>query len=276
MKRVGIKVLLLGIVLMIVGIVWYSYLELKENQVLVAGMQFDTKSFGLELKESRQIGYAFLPDNATGRIRWESSDNNIIEVNEITGYVTARKIGNATIKAYDENNNILEQCIVYGLKNEIDLKGIEVEENIDLSNGSSYLLTVNPVPNNAVLDGFVYTSSDESIVRVNNQGMITSVGVGSAYVTVTDRKGVISDKVLVNVSQDGKYTTESNTDYTINVDKIEVKKENVEIKVNEIHQIEANVIPKNATNKELTYTSVDESIVEVLENLFLIIKLIYY
>lgn len=266
MKNKYMKYILLLIVLIIIVLFVYTYLSYKSKNVSITSIQFDTKSFGLKVNKSRQIEYIYLPEEGNGPIRFKSSNENIIEVNSITGYVTAKKVGNATIYVLDENNNVLQQCVVYGLKNEVEVIEIGVEKEIKIANGKSYIITMSPTPSNAVIPKLKYTSSDENIVKIVGNGKIRAVGVGSAYVEITSKDLKIEERVLVVVNQSEEYTIKENTDYTVDVEKIEVKEEKVVIKENEVYQIEAEVIPSNATNKELSYKSTDDRIVEILED----------
>ena len=266
MKERYINFILFVIVLIVIILFGYTYLSYKNQDVSIASVQIDAKSFGLKVNESRQIEYMYLPEKASGEIRFRSSNEEVIEVNSITGYVTAKRVGSAIIEIIDANEEVLQFFEVYGLKQKVEIIEVGVEEEIKIANGKSYLMTKKPIPSNAVLPELKYVSSDENIVKVENNGKITGVGVGNAYIEIRSKDGKLEEKVLVSVGQSEEYTQEENTDYTIDVEKIELEKETIKIKEGEIYQIEAKVKPENATNKELSYTSLDNKIVEILEN----------
>jgi len=265
MKKNTIKIIMFLLLIIIFLLIGYSYFKYQNTDSLLSSIQLDYKSFGLKLKESRQIEYSYLSDYK-GKITWVSSDSSVIDVNSVTGYVTALREGKSVIQALDSNNNVIEECVVYGIKNNINLENIEVIDNIKLANGSSYMLTINPIPSNAIIEKFNYESSDLDIVLVDSNGRIKAVGVGTAYVTITSLDGRIKKNVLLEVTQSGEYTNKDNLDFVIDVSSIKVNKENVNLKINDIYQIDATVLPKNATNQELSYKSTNEDVVLVLEN----------
>ena len=267
MKKNILKIAMLIVIVLLLFVMCFSYLYIRGHKKLATSMQLDMQSFGLELKKSRQIEYSILPVDATNKkITWISSDDTIIDVNNITGYVTALKEGHAIIQAVDENNKVLGECTVYGVKNDISLTSIDVDEKINLTNGHSYLLTINPIPSNATKINLKYESTDINVAEVDSLGRIIAKRPGSCYITVYNDNLTIEKQILINIEQSSEYTNKDNTDYAVDVDNIIIKDENITIKVNDIYQINAIVEPNNATNKTLIYKSLNENIIQVLEN----------
>jgi uncharacterized protein YjdB len=62
--------------------------------------------------------------------------------------------------------------------------------------GDAYQLTVNYNPTNTTDDKtVVWSSSDESVVTVSENGEITAVGVGTATITATTSSGYVANNM---------------------------------------------------------------------------------
>lgn len=119
-------------------------------------------------------------------------------------------------------------------KDEITL-GIGYSENLNVSGASSNSVT--------------WTSTNEGIITVNN-GLVTAKSVGTAYISVTD--GVGSDTCKINVINN-----------FVPVSNISLSKNGDTIKVGETKKIGASIIPNNATNKTISYSSLNTNIAKV-------------
>lgn len=119
-------------------------------------------------------------------------------------------------------------------KDEITL-GIGYSENLNVSGASSNSVT--------------WTSTNEGIITVNN-GLVTAKSVGTAYISVTD--GVGSDTCKINVINN-----------FVPVSNISLSKNEDTIKVGETKKIGASILPNNATNKTISYSSMNTAIAKV-------------
>lgn len=73
--------------------------------------------------------------------------------------------------------------------------------------GTTVQLRVRVSPANLAERGVVWVSSDESVITVSSNGLVTAVGPGTATVTATARKGGVSDAITVVVLDKAKPTT---------------------------------------------------------------------
>ena len=107
-------------------------------------------------------------------------------------------------------------------------------------------------PTNASVKTLAYSSAKTGIVTVTNAGVVKAVGVGKAYVKVkaTDGSGVYS-RCLVTVEQ---LATE-----------ISVTAPSQSLEVGRAMQLKVAIVPDNATNKTVTYTSSNETVATVNE-----------
>ena len=137
----------------------------------------------------------------------------------------------------------------------IDTENIEnIEDGVlTLEPGEETKIEIKVTPDNATDKGVTFESSDESVVIIDKNGNIEAVGEGEAIITVTSKDDPTkTDSVVVQVKNP-----------VVPVEKVVVEKDEFVLDITEKDKIEASVIPDDATNKELTYTSDDESIVKV-------------
>ena len=187
----------------------------------------------------------------------ESSDDSILHVNpDLT--ITAKTCGNATLTVYYKNNTLISTTKEY--------KVIVEETKIEYTNGlydnyplyinntfdlSNYLLVT---PLDATYKALTYTSSDSSIISIDENGLITALKEGNVTITVTSKGGVkkeVSFNVLIPVN-------EISTDIS----------ERYQIERGSTFDLSAHitVLPDNASNKEVEYLSSDSSVATVDES----------
>lgn len=129
-------------------------------------------------------------------------------------------------------------------------------ESTTIEQGQTLQLVMS-YPLRAILPDFRWDSSDESVLIVSDSGMVTAVGTGSATITVTacDDSGISADIEItvvqpVVVQPEGIIIT-SSRDLTL----LE----------GETAQLTATVLPENSTDKSVTWTSWDTTLVKVSE-----------
>ena len=123
--------------------------------------------------------------------------------------------------------------------------------------GKTYRLKTRILPVNASNKELIYASADESIAEVNDSGKITAKKVGKTIITVASKENPkIKDTCQVKVKNTG---TEDNSV----VESIMLSPTKKVLSVGENLQLTATVLPENAQNKEIQYTSADNSIAQV-------------
>lgn len=132
--------------------------------------------------------------------------------------------------------------------------GLTCDEGLVVLNPeSTYELTVKVNPETAYDSSLTYTSSDESIVTVDENGVITAVSEGTAKITVASNADPDkSVEITVTVKNP-----------EVPVGSVTVDKSEVNLTKGDTDKITVTVNPENATNKEVTYKSTDESVVTV-------------
>ncbi|MCI8939504.1 MAG: Ig domain-containing protein [Dorea sp.] len=103
---------------------------------------------------------------------------------------------------------------------------------------------------NSSNDTITVRSSDEDVIKVNNDNTLTAVKEGTATITVSMSGAKQNFTVAVK---------------PISVSSIKIDNAPTEIQLEKTQQLEAKVLPENATNKNITWTSQDPNIIEVSE-----------
>ena len=158
-------------------------------------------------------------------------------VNSVTGMFD----GSKTTQNEEENSNSNGNIAVTSLT----LNKTELQ----LVNGESEALTFTILPSNATNQNVAWTSSDERIVTVTN-GLVKAVGEGTTTVTarVDDQSAVCTVTVLHK---------------EVKVTGISMDFDNIYLKVGGEQTLNPEVAPSDADNKEVTYSSSNESVATV-------------
>ena len=189
------------------------------------------------------------PDNATDKaVTWASSDEAVATVSD--GKVTGVKAGEAVITVTTADGGKTAECKVTVTPKEIPVEEVEfAEASVTVAQGESAVVTVSFSPAGATNKAVTFESSDESVATVDEEGNVTGVKAGKATITVTTEDGGKTATCEVTV-------TVPVTGVRLNVTEREILKGNAGI-------IIATVEPEDATNKNVTWSSSDESVVKV-------------
>jgi len=220
-----------------------------ETDIPVTEVQLDKTALVLLVGENQTLVATVLPVNATDKtVTWSSSDEDVAMVSS-SGKVLAVKIGSATITA--KAGDASSTCSVTVTESKVEVTSITLNKNsLALKAGESETLVATVLPVNATDKTVSWTSSNPSVATVNNAGKVTAVLNGSA--TITARAGNASAICTVTVSET-----------IIEVTSVTLNKSSLTLRVSESETLVATVLPGNATDKTVTWTSSDSSIATV-------------
>ena len=149
------------------------------------------------------------------------------------------------------------------------LENTSLELKVD-GNGEIKILSY---PENLTLEDLIFTSSDESIVKVSNDGKLIAYKDGNATITIKSKDGKYEEKVVVTVTKKiEEEKKEENTKPSNNGEGSSTTKPSTSSKPKEVAvtsvtisggssvnvggtlQLSANVSPSNATDKSVTWS----------------------
>lgn len=124
-------------------------------------------------------------ESLNNNLVWKSSDVNIATVNE-EGVVTTYRDGKATIEVTSKDNDSIKAACTIVVYSNIETIKIN-SEDLNLKTGEEKKLTVSYTPENCLNKDIVWTSSDNNIATVTNDGVVSTVGVGTVIITATSK-----------------------------------------------------------------------------------------
>ena len=134
------------------------------------------------------------------------------------------------------------------------LESLSFEQTeLELNVGDVHLLEVIASPSDAEGYTLQWESSDEAVASVSDDGEVTALSAGTADITVSS--GEISATCAVTVKEP-----------VIPVESVSLDVQQIELGIGETYALQATVLPENATDKTVTWTSSAPEIVSVDEN----------
>ena len=221
----------------------------------VDGVSIDNCLAGdLPKGDSHQLSVIVSPTNASDQsVTWSSSDTSVATVSD-NGLVTGIDDGTASIIVTTNDGAFTDTCEI--TVETINVTGVSLMNcpAADLVIGTTHQLTAEVSPANAYDQSIVWSSSDDAIATIDDNGLITAVSEGSVTITVTTTDGAFTDICEITV------VTIPVTDVTIS----ECPASDLE--VGATHQLSYTVLPEDAINKIITWSSSDDAIASVDEN----------
>ncbi len=214
-------------------------------------------STAVELEEGEDVTFTVtvLPEDATIKdVTWSSDDESVATV-DATGKVTAVKAGEATITATaTDGSGKTVSCTVTVKEPIILVSEIKLDnESLSLEEGASKTITASVKPLNVTDKTITWKSSDESVATVDVTGKVTAVKAGEATITATAADGSkVTAECKVTVSKKVVYATE-----------LSISKTSLSLVEGETSTLTAKIVPDNATNKAVNWSSNNTSVATV-------------
>ena len=209
------------------------------------------KKVTLEVGNTSQISTTVTPKKASNKKVSYTSNKPKVATVTAKGKIKAVGIGTATItiKAKDGSNKSVKVNVTV---KEISVKGITLTPaDKTLNTGESVTLSAAVTPKNAANKGVTFKSSNSEVASVDGTGKVTGVGKGNATITVTSKSNTKIKATAAITVQD------------VLVSAIKLESEELEMKTGESKKLITTVLPENATNKNVTYTSDNETVASV-------------
>ncbi|MDO4335639.1 MAG: Ig-like domain-containing protein [Bacteroidales bacterium] len=216
-------------------------------------ISLDKKTASLKATETVKLTATIMPENTTDKtVSWTTSDEGIATV-DANGLVTAVAVGNATITAtVGEKSATCDITVIETPAESISLNKSEATlkatETVDL------IATI--LPETTTNKNITWTSSDEAIAKVDANGKVTAVAVGTANIKATAASGV-SASCKITVAE-----TKA-TSVTIDKTAMGITGDNIEMRVGDTKEIMVTLEPATTTDKSVTYTSSNPSVASV-------------
>lgn len=220
----------------------------KTEKIAVKEISLDKATAVITKGESLQLALTINPEDAQyDEIKWVSSDENVATVDQ-NGLVTAVEKGEATVKVTVSNMTAECKVTVVG----IPAESITLDkEHITLVKKETAQLTATVLPEDADDKTVTWASSDNNIATVDDNGLVTAVAAGETKVTASC--GDLFAECVITVEG-------------IAAESITLNKTSLEMELDETAQLTATVLPEDAENKEVSWSSSDSKIATVDAN----------
>ena len=219
--------------------------------IAVTGVSLSPEVFELAVGESKTLTATVSPSNATNKsVTWSTSNAKVATVSD--GKVSAVAVGEAviTVITADAGKTATSKVTVKAQTYPVTSVSLD-KTDVSLNIGETLTLKATVLPANASNKNVSWSSSNTAVVTVSN-GAITAVGVGSATITVTTADGGKAATCSVSVKAQ-----------TYPVTGVSLNKTNVSLTVGEALTLSATVLPANASNKNVTWSSSNSAVATV-------------
>lgn len=229
----------------------FSCQEEMPQPVAVQAVHLNATSMELTEGESATLVATISPNDAENKtVIWSSSNLSIASVSD--GKVTALKAGKATIIVKSDDGGKTATCEVTVNAKVYPVTGVTLDKtSATITEGDELTLTATVNPDNATNKNVTWSSSDNAVASVSN-GKVTALKAGKATITVKTDDG-------------GRTAT---CEITINakvypVTGVTLDKTSATLTEGDELTLTATVNPDNATNKNVTWSSSDNTVATV-------------
>lgn len=217
------------------------------GEVLPWEITFDDYEVTLDTRTQYQLAPISAPvDLENSAYIYESSDKTVLTVSE-TGLVTPTGVGTADVVVYSRDKAVQNYVTFTVLAREVTLE----QNAVTMYETKSMQLAPTISPNQYDDETFTYESSDDSVAKVDENGVVTAVSQGTARITVSSAAPIVPAVVTVTV------------DPYCKPESIAFTRQTAELEVGDTLQTALTAAPENATLFGMTYVSDNEDAVQV-------------
>ncbi len=198
----------------------------------------------LDIGEEMNLTYAITPSCDDYVVTFTSSNEEVASVSN-DGHVHALKAGTTTLKVEEQEYNLSDQLVITVKDKIIEIESLTITNKIQsLAQDEEYTLECLITPDNATDKKLTFTSSVPSIASVNDEGVIRALIPGTTTIGVTSRDQKVNDFFELTI-----------TKRVVHVSSVTILNEETSLVVGSSLQLNVEVLPKNADNMNLSYSS---------------------
>ena len=205
-----------------------------------------SKSYmSMTIGETQTLTATVYPTSATNKeVSWSSSNTSVATVSP-SGLVTAKSAGTASISVKTSDGNKTATCTVTVSAATVPVSSVSLNTtSLSMTVDDKQTLTATVYPTNATNKAVTWSSNNTAVATVSSSGTVTAKAAGTAIITVKTNDGNKSASCSVTVSA-----------ATIPVTSISLNKTSLSMSVGETQMLTATVLPSNATNQAVNWSS---------------------
>ncbi|MHB8128838.1 MAG: Ig-like domain-containing protein [Mobilitalea sp.] len=185
-------------------------------------------------------------------LRWKSSNDKIVTIVEssaMTATIQGVAGGNAVISAINQDNVVVGYCHVSVQQSVISVVLSETEVTVDLSN-KRLQLRATASPENALNKEIIWSSTDPSKAKVDQNGLVTLLKPGTVSIIATSEDNAKAKAIC-------------NLNILIPVVSIALDETSKIMYAGQSARLSYVILPSNASTNTVTWTSTNASVVAV-------------
>ena len=220
----------------------------------VSGISLSKSSASMYVGDSPlALTAAITPSNASDKsVVWSSSDASVASVTAGSGLdatVTPVAAGTATITVSTPDGKFSASCVLTVMQH---VTGVSISKSsLTLYTGQTETLSAQVKPDDATDTRLTWSSSDKTVATVAN-GLVTALKAGSTQIRVTSFEGGFQDVCNLTVKQ--------------HATGLDLSASTLTIYLGQTVTMTATVLPSDASDKSVTWTSSNSDIVSVTQN----------
>ncbi|MDR3152223.1 MAG: Ig-like domain-containing protein, partial [Bifidobacteriaceae bacterium] len=244
------------------GVVVWAQVSVGEPFVSVTKVDMSHKNLQLYTNDEFLLTAQITPANASNKtVFYTSSDDSIVSVTPngeggINGLVKAHKAGAAVVTVRTQDGNYESSCQITVLQPSVPVSGVRMEvTNANLEVNQTYWLVSTVLPQNASNKTVIYSSVNSNIASVESNGRVTARSPGITVISVTTQDGGYKAFCEVIVTEPYVFVTS-----------VKFAQNNLNLAVGQYQILQYQVLPENASNKQVSFSSSNSDIVSVSQN----------
>lgn len=217
------------------------------NNIPPTSFTINGGDFELNIGETKTLTYTLQPAESQDIISWHSSNSTVASI-DINGIVSALSIGSSILTGTTSNGltSNVSITVVDTLPTSISIN----EGDFSINNNQTKQLTYTLLPAHAITT-LTWESSNTSIATVSQNGLVTAKSVGSATITVMTHNSISSSVIITVLAVEIQPTL------------VTISGGNIGLEIEDTHILSASVLPSNATNKTVVWSSSNTSVATV-------------
>lgn len=233
------------------------YVKVNARYVPVESVKITSYRTNLTVGESCQFAVEVTPANATDKsVTWSSSNKDVLTVDE-HGNVAALAVGVADVIVTSVDGQKKDVCTVKVEPQAVPVESVRITQypsSRQLSVGDSFTFAAEVLPADADDKTVTWSSSAPEVLTIDVSGKAKAVAQGEAVLTVKTNNGAKTDQITIKVVVPSVSVT--------SVELVNIPSAN-KMKVGDTFTFTCKVLPENASNKNVKWSSSDEKVIKI-------------
>ena len=225
----------------------------EPETIAVTGVMLSQTSVELTEGESIRLAATVSPGNATDKTIIWSSDNETVATVSSAGDVVAKVPGIANISVKTHDGGMTATCRVTVVSKKISVSGVSLDNaTLSMIEGETRTLKAAVTPEDATDKSVTWSSDNTSVADVTSTGVVVAKTPGTATITVKTNDG--GKTATCSVTVDSK---------VISIYGVSISDYYLTMTEGDTYALTATVMPKDATDKTVTWSSSDTDVATV-------------